>query len=87
MIRRASSNQELKLPSSKKVRQSYATIERTPQLKKINGVLPQDDKQTGLMQFYLSKEVQDIFSAHNRDLMRMFKDHSDFVLMPQKGSK
>jgi hypothetical protein len=43
-----------------------------------------DDKKTGLLQFYLLKEVQEVFSLFNYELMRLFKECAEFVVHPLK---
>ena len=41
-----------------------------------------------MIQFYLSKEVQDLFSEYSKPIMKLFKDHCDFIYMPMKqGSR
>lgn len=48
-------------------------------MKRLPSQKPLDEKKVGLMQFYLSKEVQDIYAEFAAPLGKMFKDHSEFV--------
>lgn len=46
-----------------------------------------DDKKTGLLQFFTLKEVQDVFSLFNYELVRLFKEHAEFVVNPTRNGR